>query len=155
MKNPERKKYVYWMLAGFGGISMSVIFFFLLYRLQSVEETLQQIVDILMPFVYGGVIAYLLRPMCNWYSAGFHNMLKNKKGRLAEGLAITCSMLTGLLVVYLLIIMIAPQLYFVFWQTVNYLRNPLTISSSASFSVSPSVISLISCSPAIFPIAAS
>ena len=37
----------------------------------------------------------------------------------------------------------------------DHLRNPLTISSSASFSVSPSVISLTSCSPAIFPIAAS
>ena len=34
-------------------------------------------------------------------------------------------------------------------------KNPLTISSSASFSVSPRVISLMSCSPAIFPIAAS
>ena len=103
MKNPERKKYVYWMLVGFGGISLSVIFFFLLYRLQSVEETLQKVVDILMPFVYGGVIAYLLRPMCNWYSAGFR------------------SMLTGLLVVYLLIIMIAPQLYFSaasLWNTI-------------------------------------
>ena len=37
----------------------------------------------------------------------------------------------------------------------NYFKNPLTISSSASFSVRPNVISLISCSPAIFPIAAS
>ena len=136
MKNPERKKYVYWMLAGFGGISMSVIFFFLLYRLQSVEETLQQIVDILMPFVYGGVIAYLLRPMCNWYSAGFHNMLKNKKGRLAEGLAITCSMLTGLLVVYLLIIMIAPQLYFSaasLWDTIPQKVEQLVAWTTATF----------------------
>ena len=112
MKNPERKKYVYWMLAGFGGISLSVIFFFLLYRLQSVEETLQKVVDILMPFVYGGVIAYLLRPMCNWYSAGLSRMMKGKHDKLAEVLAITGSMLTGLLVVYLLIIMIAPQLYY-------------------------------------------
>ena len=37
----------------------------------------------------------------------------------------------------------------------SYLKNPLTISSSASFSVRPRVMSLISCSPAIFPIAAS
>ena len=36
-----------------------------------------------------------------------------------------------------------------------YRKKPLTISSSASFSVNPSVISLMSCSPAIFPIAAS
>ena len=136
MKNPERKKYVYWMLAGFGGISMSVIFFFLLYRLQSVGETLQQIVDILMPFVYGGVIAYLLRPMCNWYSAGFHNMLKNKNDRLAEGLAITCSMLTGLLVVYLLIIMIAPQLYLSaasLWNTIPQKVEQLVAWTTATF----------------------
>ena len=112
MKNPERKTYVYWMLAGFGAISLSVIFFFLLYRLQSVEEILDEIVNILMPFVYGGVIAYLLRPMCNWYSEGFHRMLKGRYSRLTEAMAITCSMLTGLLVVYLLIIMIAPQLYY-------------------------------------------
>ena len=111
MNNPEKRKYLYWMLAGFGAISLSVIFFFLLYRLQSVEEVLEEIVDILMPFVYGGVIAYLLRPMCIWYSAGFRQLLNGKHNKLAEGCAITCSMITGLLVVYLLIIMIAPQLY--------------------------------------------
>ena len=38
---------------------------------------------------------------------------------------------------------------------VNQRKKPLTISSSASFSVRPSVISFMSCSPAIFPMAAS
>ena len=74
-----------------------------------------------MPFVYGGVIAYLLRPMCNWYSEGFHKMMKGRNAKLAEVLAITCSMITGLLVVYLLIIMIAPQLYYSIaslWNTI-------------------------------------
>ena len=37
----------------------------------------------------------------------------------------------------------------------SYLRKPEIICSSASFSVRPSVISLISCSPAILPMAAS
>ena len=36
-----------------------------------------------------------------------------------------------------------------------YFKNPFTICSSASCSVSPSVISFINCSPAILPIAAS
>ena len=36
-----------------------------------------------------------------------------------------------------------------------YFKNPLTICSSASFSVRPRVISLMSCSPAILPMAAS
>lgn len=136
MKNPERKKYVYWMLAGFGGISLSVVFFFLLYRLQSVEETLAEITDILMPFVYGGVIAYLLRPMCNWYSDCFRRMLKDKHNRLAEVMAITCSMLTGLLIVYLLIIMIAPQLYYSaasLWDTIPQKVDQLVAWATATF----------------------
>ena len=111
MKNPTRRPYLYAMLAGFGAISLSVLFFFLLYRLQGVGEAITQITDILMPFIYGGVIAYLLRPMCNFYSAFFQRMLNYRHPRRAETLAIGCSVLTGLLAVYALIIMIAPQLY--------------------------------------------
>ena len=111
MKNPTRRPYIYGMLAGFGAISLSVLFFFLLYRLQGVEEFLGKITDILMPFIYGGVIAYLLRPMCNLYSGYFQKLLKYRHPRRAEALAIFCSVLTGLLAVYALIIMIAPQLY--------------------------------------------
>ena len=111
MKRPENKPYVMGMLVGFGAISLSVLVFFLLYRLQGVEEMIGAITDILMPFIYGGIIAYLLRPMCNAYSSWFRKLFKGKRNRLAEGLAITCSMITGLLAVYALIIMIAPQLY--------------------------------------------
>ena len=121
MKNPERKPYLWAMIAGFGAISLSVLFFFLLYRMQGVEEVLNAVVDILMPFIYGGIIAYLLRPMCNAYSGWFQKLFKNKRDRLAEGLAITCSLITGMLAVYALIIMIAPQLYRSasnFWDTV-------------------------------------
>ena len=136
MKNPERKPYLYWMLAIFGAISLSVIFFFLLYRLQSVEAVVDEIVNILMPFVYGGVIAYLLRPMCNWYSDGFHRLFKGKHGKLAEALAITCSMLTGLLAVYLLIIMIAPQLYYSaasLWKSIPQKVEQLIDWATATF----------------------
>lgn len=136
MKNPEKKPYLYWMLAGFGAISLSVVFFFLLYRLQSVGEVLEKIVDILRPFVYGGVIAYLLRPMCNWYSDGFHQLMKGKHDRLAEALAITCSMVTGLLVVYLLIIMIAPQLYYSaasLWNTIPQKVDQLVVWATETF----------------------
>ena len=121
MKNPVKRPYLYGMLAGFGAISLSVAFFFLLYRLQGVEEALQTVAGILMPFIYGGVIAYLLRPMCNWYSAKFQKLLKGKNLKLAEGIAITLSIITGLLAVYALIIMIAPQLYYslaALWGTI-------------------------------------
>lgn len=121
VKKTERKPYILAMFTGFGAISLSVLFFFLLYRLQGVEEALANVTDILMPFIYGGVIAYLLRPMCNKYSNWLSQLFKGKRDGLAETLAITGSMITGALVVYALIIMIAPQLYRSaanFWDTV-------------------------------------
>jgi len=111
MKHENRKPYVYGMLSGFGAISLSVVFFFILYRLQGVEAALKTLTEILMPFIYGGVIAYLLRPMCNWYSEQFRNLMKGKLSRFSEAIAIAASLLTGLLIMYALIIMIAPQLY--------------------------------------------
>ena len=112
MIKPENKKYVGWMLTGFGTISLSVLFFFFLYRLQGVGQVLDKIMDILMPFVYGGILAYLLRPMCNWYSDQIHGLFKDPKkhSKLAEGIAILATFLTGGLVVYVLIIMIAPDI---------------------------------------------
>ena len=136
MKNPERKPYVMALVAGFGAISLSVLVFFLLYRLQGVEQAVQKVVDILKPFIYGGVIAYLLRPMCNAYSSWFSQLFKGKRDRLAETLAITGSMLTGALVVYTLIIMIAPQLYRSasnFWETVPQKVDALVTWATAKF----------------------
>ena len=111
MKKPQYKPYIYGMLAGFGAISLSVLFFFVLYRIQTLGEVVDKIVRILMPFVYGGVIAYLLCPMCNMFSEYFHRTLPQKFKKLAEPFAMTLSLLTGALIVYALIIMIAPQLY--------------------------------------------
>ena len=110
MKKPANEKYLYWMLAGFGTISLSVLFFFFLYRLQGIGEVVNKILDILMPFVYGGIVAYLLRPMCNWYSDKVHGLFKGKHGKLAEAIAILLTFITGGLVVYALIIMIAPEI---------------------------------------------
>lgn len=111
MNNPQKKTYLYAMLAGFGSISLSVLLFFFIYRMQGIGEAVTQIVTILKPFIYGGVVAYLLRPACNLFSRWLNNALPAKVKRYADPLAITLSMITGLLAIYALIIMIAPQLY--------------------------------------------
>ena len=111
MKNPQKAKYIHFMLAGFGAISLSVLLFFVVYRFQNIWDKLDQIVEILKPFVYGGVLAYLLRPICNLYEQSLTEVLPGRLRRLAPGLAVALSMITGFLVVYTLIIMIAPELY--------------------------------------------
>ena len=61
-KKPHIKPYLYGMLAGFGAISLSIIFFFLIYRFDGFGDAISTLTGILMPFIYGAVIAYLLKP---------------------------------------------------------------------------------------------
>ena len=109
-KKPHIKPYLYGMLAGFGAISLSILFFFLIYRFQGFGDAISKLTGILMPFIYGAVIAYLLKPVCNCVEDFLRRLLPEKMGAAANMLAVAISLLFGILVVYALIMMIVPQL---------------------------------------------
>ena len=109
-KKSHIKPYLYGMLAGFGAISLSILFFFLIYRFQGFGDAISKLTGILMPFIYGAVIAYLLKPVCNCVEDFLRRLLPEKMGTAANMLAVTISLLFGILVVYALIMMIVPQL---------------------------------------------
>ena len=111
MRDPDKKKYLYLMLSMFGAVSLSILVFFLLYRFKGLGDWVNTLTDIMAPFIYGGVVAYLLRPSCNFYESVLVKYLPAKMKKTANAAAVTLSLLTGILVVYALIIMIAPQLY--------------------------------------------
>ena len=111
MLDPKKKRYVYMTLSIFSAISLSLLFFFLLYRMQGVGEALDKLMGILAPFVYGGVLAYLLRPMCNAFEGFFETLFGKKRSGMVKFFSVGLSLVTGVLIVYILIIMIAPQLY--------------------------------------------
>jgi len=121
MVDPKKRRYMYISLAVFTAISMSLVLFFILFRLQGIGDALKNLSDILAPFVYGGVVAYLLRPLCNTYESFFTDVFPKSVKRFANSVAVILSLVTGILVVYTLIIMIAPQLY----QSVLSLWNSL------------------------------
>ena len=109
-KKPHIKPYLYGMLAGFGAISLSIIFFFLIYRFQGFGEALTTLTNILMPFIYGAVIAYLLKPVCNAVEGFLERLFQGKAKGVVNALAVAATILFGLLVVYALLLMIIPQL---------------------------------------------
>ena len=111
MKDPDKKKYFYLMMSIFGAISLSILVFFLLDRFQGVGHVFHELKDILAPFIYGGVMAYLLRPMCNFFEGILLKYLPPKMEKTAKSLAIALAMAAGILAVYAVIIMIAPELY--------------------------------------------
>ena len=111
MKDPYKRRYFYLMLSIFGAISGSIVVFFVMYRFRGIGDVFHTLSDILAPFIYGGVVAYLLRPMCNFYEKKLQEALPKKMKKAAGALAVGLSLITGILIVYMLIIMIAPQLY--------------------------------------------
>ena len=111
MKDPYKRRYFYLMMAIFGAVSMSIVVFFLVYRFHGIGDVFHRLTEILAPFIYGGVVAYLLRPLCNFYEQQFQKLLPAKMKKTANTLSVALSLISGILIVYALIIMIAPQLY--------------------------------------------
>ena len=109
-KKPHIKPYLYGMLAGFGAISLSIIFFFLIYRFDGFGDAISTLTGILMPFIYGAVIAYLLKPVCNTIESFLRRFIPEKMNGLINALSVALTILFGLLLVYALVMMIVPQL---------------------------------------------
>ena len=64
--NGPLKKYLYKSLAGAGSIIICILVFFAMYRFDQIVAAYNLMKGILMPFIYGAVIAYLLTPVCNF-----------------------------------------------------------------------------------------
>lgn len=109
-KKPHIKLYLYGMLAGFGAIALSIIFFFLIYRFDGFGSAISTLTGILMPFIYGAVIAYLLKPVCNSIESFLRRFIPEKMNGLINALSVALTILFGLLLVYALVMMIVPQL---------------------------------------------
>lgn len=136
MLDPKRTRYLYLMLAGFGAIAMSLILFFALFRLRGIGDAIHTLGDIMAPFIYGGVMAYLLRPLCNCYESFFRDLIPRRYHKAVAPIAVALSLITGLLLVYALIIMIAPQLYrsvLSLWNSLPDKVNQFTQWATATF----------------------
>lgn len=124
------------MLSIFGAISLSIVVFFLVYRFRGIGDGLHTLSEILAPFIYGGVVAYLLRPACNTYEGFFEKHLPGKMKKAAGSIAVGLSLVTGIFVVYVLIIMIVPQLYESIrslWESLPQKVNQFLTWARASF----------------------
>ena len=146
MKDPYKRRYFYLMLSIFGAISLSIIVFFALYRFQGIGDVFRTLSDILAPFIYGGVVAYLLRPVCNHYEAFIRKILPRKMKKAAGTLAVTLSLITGIFVVYVLIIMIVPQLIHSvqsLWNTLPQKISQFLTWARATFGEEPVIAELL------------
>ena len=124
------KKYIYWMLTIFGAAALSIIFFFIIYRFEGFSEYINKIVGIINPILFGMSIAYLLKPVCNTYEKKLSMYLPYKMKKLANPLAVSGSIISAIVIVYLLMIIIIPQVSLSAAKLISILPNKLDEASA-------------------------
>ncbi len=125
MDSKDKKHYIRLMLALFGAAVLSTIFFFVVYRFSGFKSCIAKFMGIMYPIIYGAVIAYLLKPMCNFYEAKLEKRLPDKAKRFSNALAVAGSLVTGLVIVYLVLMAIIPQMVNSITTIVNNLPEDL------------------------------
>ena len=117
MKNHPYKKYIYAAVSLFGVIVLSIIVFFIIFRYGEIKQALRHIFNTLMPFIIGAELAYMISQLCRTIEKFYLRILEKTeriKQAKKEKLALTASVFTGifitLVVIYLIIIIIVPQL---------------------------------------------
>lgn len=117
MKNLLKNKYVQLGLSIFAVICLSILFFFLLYRIETIINLIKGLIKILMPIIYGLVIAYILNPVIKLLENKVFNKILNKTDldtnkikQHSRTYSIITAALIFFLVLYLLISYIIPEI---------------------------------------------
>ena len=103
-------------LTAFAVITGALLLFFLLFHFQTVAAFLGTIAGILRPIFMGAVIAFLLVPVHRWISGLLLEAApKNRRVRRALNfLSILLSLALAILLIYVLLAMVIPQV----WQSI-------------------------------------
>ena len=94
----------------FIGLTLSVICFFLIFRFDGVSKAFSSVINILKPFIYGAVIAYLLKTPFNWIQEKLLKLIGEKHKGLVNALSLILVLLAALLIIILLLVMVIPAL---------------------------------------------
>lgn len=118
MKLHLNNRYVRWGVTAFCVVAASILFYYLMFHGANIKEGFSRIVNILMPVIYGFVIAYVLTPVMNQLEYRFIKPLmqkipmKTEKRRrsLTRGVSVLITMFFFFVVIYALISMFASQI---------------------------------------------
>lgn len=106
-----------WGLTALAVIASSVLLCFALLKFSVIATVVGKIVTVLMPIIYGGVLAYLMLPVYNaserYVQHLFGKIIKNNdsRGRLAKSIATLVSLAVLFAIVIGLFSMLIPQIY--------------------------------------------
>lgn len=120
MKYHWDKKYLYWGVTAISVISISILVFYGVFHIEEIKHTINRWIIVLMPIIYGLVIAYMLSPVVNYlenrvFKPFFYEKCrveKNKKSRKRiRALAIFITITFAILFLFGFFYLLIPQLF--------------------------------------------
>lgn len=108
------KRYLKIGITGAAILASGILCAFVLFKMPVIISVLKGITEILKPFLYGVVFAYLLAPLCNKIEEKlfqFFPKAKAKARRFICFIAIVISLCVAIAVICLIIMMIIPQVW--------------------------------------------
>ena len=108
------KRYLKIGITGAAILASGILCAFVLFKVPVIISVLKGITEILKPFLYGVVFAYLLAPLCNKIEEKlfqFFPKAKAKARRFICFIAIVISLCVAIAVIWLIIMMIIPQVW--------------------------------------------
>jgi len=130
LDDKKKKPYLSWMLTIFGAIALSIIFFFIIFKFEEFGGVISKLVSIVRPIIYGACITYLFRPICNFYERFLIKHTKIKKRKTINLLAVALSMISAIVIVYLILMIIIPQVFSSIMTLINIVPSKLDDAST-------------------------
>lgn len=108
------KRYLKIGITGAAILASGILCAFVLFKMPVIISVLKGITEILKPFLYGVVFTYLLAPLCNKIEEKLFQIFpkaKTKARRFICFIAIVISLCVAIAVIWLIIMMIIPQVW--------------------------------------------
>lgn len=130
VKDDEMKRYLKIGITGAAILASGILCAFVLFKMRVIIELLKGITGILKPFLYGAVIAYLLAPLCNKIEEKLFQTFP-KANRKAKHficfIAIVISLCVALAIVWMVIMLIIPQVWDSVMKIIDMVPQKITI----------------------------
>ena len=109
------KKYLYLAGSLFLAFALSIMLFFVLYKIDAIKSVIGHIVKTMMPFIIGAALAYIICPLCNKLEVLFDKLfskMKNEqtKEKISRTLSVFAGIIIAVIAIYLILMIVIPQL---------------------------------------------
>lgn len=130
VKEDEMKRYLKIGITGAAVLASGILCAFVLFKMKVILAVLKAVMGILKPFLYGAVIAYLLAPLCNKIEEKLFQIFPDagrKARRFICFIAIVISLCVALAIVWMVIMLIIPQVWDSVMKIIEMVPRNLTV----------------------------